>query len=703
MLQQSLLLVEDTVCEPNLEHHHPLGNDLYLDLRNGPKGQAIPYRHGSFIKAVDLSDKVAKKLFVVEVVNDLGGQQTKLAAVLNISRQTIHNYLESHKCFGKEGLIYGYNPNVSRELAKQRRLHADQLPHGNKGEQVAAIRARQRAQQEQEAPVQMSLNFSFGDNDRSEEVAEEEQPFSEQHNWESSRYAGVFVYWIPLIAQSRWLQLVMGHFGAGWRIFSVFLLMAGLDIRSIEQAKHVRSREAGVVVGLGTVPSKSTLWNWFYDVARQGLARVVLDDYFRLQIRAGLVGLWIWFTDGHLLPYTGKQKVHYSYNTQRRMPVPGRTSQVTCDHTGRIVDFVIDEGKGEMKQQIIEVIDKWQSNMPMRPISVFDREGYDKAFFSQLIKAEQPFVTWDKNVDSNRLASIDDQSFTLEFTFNGKRYSVFEEEKTFTHTADNETEPHTFTLRHLIIWNRSGKRRTCGLAYGSQNTEEAVRAILSRWGASENTFKHIQNRHPFHYHPGFALVESERQEIANPAIKDQEKLITRLGKGIAKLHRKLFKTKEQTNKDGTPRSNSQRQRLHDEILQQQAELERARDEKKHLPEKVDVSTLENYRSFKQIDNEGKYLFDFVTTAVWNARKQMVDWLRDYYECENDLVDLFYAITKSHGWVRSTATQVTVRLEPLQQAKRRAAQEQLCRKLTAFGAQTPTGKRLVVEVGESPLK
>jgi hypothetical protein len=206
-----------------------------------------------------------------------------------------------------------------------------------------------------------------------------------------------------------------------------------------------------------------------------------------------------------------------------------------------------------------------------------------------------------------------------------------------------------------------------------------------------------------HYHPGFTLVESERQEIANPEIKAKEKMITRLRKGITKLHRKLFKAKDQTNKDGTPRSNSQRQRLQNEILQQEAELERMREEKKQLPERIDVSTLENYRSFKQIDNEGKYLFDFVATAVWNTRKQIVDWLRDYYKSENDLVDLFYAITKSHGWVRSTATQVTVRLEPLQQAKRRAAQEQLCRKLTAFGAQTPTGKCLVVEVGESPLK
>jgi hypothetical protein len=39
--------------------------------------------------------------------------------------------------------------------------------------------------------------------------------------------------------------------------------------------------------------------------------------------------MWIWFTDGHLLPYTGKEKVHYSYNTQRRMPVPGRTHTIT--------------------------------------------------------------------------------------------------------------------------------------------------------------------------------------------------------------------------------------------------------------------------------------------------------------------------------------------------------------------------------------
>jgi hypothetical protein len=197
-------------------------------------------------------------------------------------------------------------------------------------------------------------------------------------------------------------------------------------------------------------------------------------------------------------------------------------------------------------------------------------------------------------------------------------------------------------------------------------------------------------------------VDSDRQEIPNPQIRDKGNLITRLRKELDKLLRKNVKTPENNNSDGTPRRDSRRQRLLETIRQQEAEIERIRAEKKALPEKIDVSKLQDYRSFKQVDNEGKYLFDFVTTAVWNVRKQMVDWLRESYDYENDLVDLFYAITHCHGWIRCTAQEVRVRLEPLQQAKRRSAQDYLCRKLTALGAQTPMGKQLVVEVGENPL-
>ena len=697
MSQQQSIIPE---TEQELKNRFAIGRELALEFSDTSKEQCQLLNRDQIVKVVDLSDKVAKKFLVIDAI-DLGAKPSHLAKALNISRQTIHNYLEIRKHFGTEGLIHGYNPEVSKNLKTQRKLHAQERCRGNKAEQVAEL----RAQQTKESPHQLSqesINFSFDENNPAKQVGAKEQLFAQTHDWEENRYAGQFIYWLPLVSHWKWLHLIMGHFGVHWRIFSVFLLMVGANIRSIEQLKHVRSKEAGRICGLEQLPSNTMIRNWFYEAANQNKALVLLRDYFQYQIRAGLVSYWIWFTDGHLLPYTGKEKIHYSYNTQRQMPVPGRTSQVTCDASGRIVDFVIEEGKGGMKEQILNVIDKWLPELPGRPVVVFDREGYDSGYFSKLVKAEQPFATWQKNVDTKALAQIADDEFKEHFQFNGKDYSVLEKEKVFNYTDANNGETHNFTLRHLIIHNHSSHRRTAGLAWSETlKTEEAVCAILSRWGASENTFKHIQERHPFHYHPGFKLVESEKQDIANPQIKETGKLLARLKKSLSKLYQQLAKTKEQINKDGTPRRNNPKQRLQEQVEQMEREIKQLREDKKDMPERIDVSTLDDYRSFKKVDNEGKYLFDFVTTSVWNARKQMVDWLQDYYENEADRVDLFYAITSCQGWIKNTDTQVCVRLEPLQQTKRRIAQEQLCRKLTSLGVQIPNGKYLVVEVGENP--
>lgn len=123
-----------------------------------------------------------------------------------------------------------------------------------------------------------------------------------------------------------------------------------------------------------------------------------------------------------------------------------------------------------------------------------------------------------------------------------------------------------------------------------------------------------------------------------------------------------------------------------------------------MPERVEQNykDLENYKSFKTIDNEGKYLFDFVTSSVWNARKWMVNILLPYYK-ENEIVDLFYAISECHGWVKVTDEKIIFRLEPLPQPKRRFVQDFLCKKLTSLGARVLNGKRMIFEVGNSPLK
>jgi hypothetical protein len=708
-MQQTVLFKDE-----KKNNNTDLGLGLTLEFVGGQGKQAkkiILYRQGVNVSTLDPSDKVAKRLFVVEAI-EMGAGKSDLATALAISRQTIHNWMEIKKHFGREGLIQGYNVGMSRSRRKQRELHQEELSCGNKSEQVAKIRAqerqeRQAKEQEQEARQQkIDFGFSKVGSNPAEPIEPEVQPFREEHGWEKTRYAGTFLYLMPLIQQWNWLDLVIGYFGSAYKIFMVFVLMAAANIRSIEQLKNIRVREAGLVLGIRRIASKPIIWEWFYSAAQLQVSKLLLADFFRYQIRTGLAGIWLWFCDGHLLPYTGKHQVRSAYNTQRRMAVPGRTNMVTCDSSGRVVNFEIQEGKGDLRAHIVALGKKWAGEVPRQPVMVFDREGSGEDFFASLVKEGIPFVTWEKHADADKLAALEESEFVTEFIFNDKQYGAFEGEKTFTVTPESGTQRYNVTLRRIYLWNKTSKRRTSGLAWtGDMNmsTQECAQAILHRWGASENTFKHLSDRHPFHYHPGFKLVESDRQDIANPEIKRQTSRISAMKTELNKLYKKLAKAKDATKKDGSPRQNSVKGRLESTITEQELALATAREEKKLLPERVNVSDLESYKSIKRVDDEGKYLFDFVTSSVWNARKQMVDWLRPHFNEENELVDLFYAITSCQGWIKSTKTDVTVRLEPLQQTSRRIAQEQLCRKLTNLGARTPTGKWLAVEVGEEPIK
>jgi len=80
-----------------------------------PGSEARLFRQGVFTKTVDLSDKTARRLFIVDTV-ELGATKALLAKALGISRQTIHNYIETQKNFGREGLIHSYH---ARHLSLQ--------------------------------------------------------------------------------------------------------------------------------------------------------------------------------------------------------------------------------------------------------------------------------------------------------------------------------------------------------------------------------------------------------------------------------------------------------------------------------------------------------------------------------------------------------------------------------------------------------
>ena len=239
-----------------------VGTDLYLELKFVDKKKRFYLYRGEYlIKTAVRSDYVEKKIFMIEAV-ELGAKKAALARAMKISRTTLDQNIKIKEYFGITGLIQGYKFSDSTNKREQRELHSNSRISGNRTEQIKEIEAKG------EKNNGNIFNFANGIS-VTKELQAEEHVFSDTHDWKETRYAGIFLYLIVLIQQWRWMELIIGHFGSAYKIFMVFLLMAAKNIRSIEQLKNIRLKEAGAILGIGKLPSLPKVWEWFYNAAKK--------------------------------------------------------------------------------------------------------------------------------------------------------------------------------------------------------------------------------------------------------------------------------------------------------------------------------------------------------------------------------------------------------------------------------------------------
>ena len=99
MPQEVMFERESTTEDPGKERY-TIGRDLVLTI----SGQtAMLYRAGTYIRTLDLLDKTARKLFIIDIIEEENAVKSRVAQALNISRQTIDNYLAIKERLGTEG------------------------------------------------------------------------------------------------------------------------------------------------------------------------------------------------------------------------------------------------------------------------------------------------------------------------------------------------------------------------------------------------------------------------------------------------------------------------------------------------------------------------------------------------------------------------------------------------------------------------
>jgi transposase len=639
------------------------------------------YRNGLMLKETEIKSGLDKRVLVVDLVEKSGVSKMKLSKALSVSRTSIDTWIKVFRQKGIEGLV-----NSSKKAVGRKKMSVVR-PEGNKFKEIGQENKGQRLLLEKQ-----NLRIQFPESELTQETAKQAN-FNQEQEYRENRYAGSFLYWAVIQHQFKFMQSVESIFGRYSTVIYLFVMMHVNRISSIEQIKTVFKKEFGCLLGLHILFSSPKLWKMIHEAVALKKSLVLRKHFFHYQMRKGLVSLWYLFIDGHYIPYTGKEKVHKNFHTQRAMMEPGQNEIFIHDIQGRIVYFDLQEGKGNMLEVIKEqskTIAPYLGNE--QPLFVVDKEIWGVDNFLSLQNCR--FITWEKNTNVEETGSIDAGLFSEPFELKDTEYQVYETSKVYKNIKGSKIK-----LRRIIIWNKKTGKRPVAVALDEyEDTLTLANAMLNRWGKSENSFKHMGNRTKMHYNPVIEISrDSQNQEILNPQFIKLDKGLSKLKRQLSKTERKIGQKPLTLKKDGSIRKNQSRNDLLEQRKKLQLQIQDMKAKLEKCQQRVDGSSIEGKKQFKVIETEAKNLWDISETLMWNSRKYLSKLLEEYLPNERDLLPVLDAITSSKGKVKITKDAVIVVLEALERKQFYQAQLQLCRKLNQMNVRFSNQKILFFDV------
>jgi len=642
------------------------------------------YKNGIFIKEQVLVPQIEMRLFVIDLVERQGATKGKLASSLNISRQSINNWLETSRKYGSTGLI-----NNTKDSWKKN-------PKRFTGNKARDLESQRKEEQQTIENQELTINFDADTEVEEKHCGAANELYNEEFDYQENRYSGSMLYLAILTQEFNYLKQLSSIVSNYLWIPFMFIMMHVNKISSIEQFKTAYRKEFGQILGLKTLPYLSKIRKNIWEFIALKQATNAMNRFFKIQIIKGVVSIWRIFLDGHLVPYSGKEKIHKGHSTQRSLMMPGQTEFFGHDSTGNIVYFDIQEGKGDMLESLRELsslIKPYNGDTP--PLVVVDRELWGVERFLSI--KDLRFVSWEKNCNKAELAKLDPSHFSGNLELNSKNYTFFEEKKTYRSTNNKSIE-----LRRVISRNtETGETFAIVSNDTIETTETIVESMLNRWGCSENGFKHLGTRTDMHYNPAWKIEqESEHQQIPNPEYIGIKKKLKQKKTELTKIQKELGKKEPKSKKDGTPRKSLVREKNIQKRDSLEKEIQQINNEVAQCSERIDIRQIQS-KTFKTIDNEGKKWWNVTEMIFWNSRKKLSKLLFAFLPDNRDLLPVLDAITSSKGWIKSTKNTLIVRLEPMESKRFKDAQLQLCRHLNNQKIKLPNGKLLQYDVAKNP--
>jgi len=420
-------------------------------------------------------------------------------------------------------------------------------------------------------------------------------------------------------------------------VMTISMLLTGGLLKNEEQIKINDSPCMGAILREKLLPSLRTIRRKVpalidkVDVAK--LKKVFAESFFKLYIDRT-----IFYIDGHFMPYFGKEKILYGYNSLRRMAMKGRTSYVVHSDGGRPIFQILSDNFDNFNDNIKKTIGFLKElGCKKDMLLVFDRGGFGENFFKSIYQ-ETVFICWSKGKTSPpRNGKWKKITRYVESNIYGKKKGEILEVK------EEVNKDEKFKLRNIFI-KKGDKISTAVTNDLARPLEELVAILTRRWGAQENVFKELKkigydNIHSYwneEYSKGI-LLESDidiTKEMINPeyqsAVDERIKLKNRLKDLSAKIGKYSLMGKN------IDMPTKRMDNLKSEIEEIEKKIGNVNKRMNYLPEKILRFDYIKENAILKLCSDKKEYFDLMKFISYNVKRDIADIVGTVYKDNRDI-------------------------------------------------------------------
>lgn len=513
---------------------------------------------------------------------------------------------------------------------------------------------------------------------------------------QSVHYAGVLLS-LPALEEQGLGTLIDAYdeLGGYYSLRHVVLLLAKMAlcrIKSPEQLKNHAPGELGKILGLDRAPEVKCLRNKIQRMVGQQKARTAQEKLLAYWLGNQWTDLF--YIDGHVRVYHGyKAQLPKRYVARQRLCLAGSMEYWINDQQGLPLFSVMGELTEKLKQAISDqllplllettksfVNEQTLESQPEMPrfTLVFDREGYEPAFFGQLWKQHRvAVITYRKNVTD---------------LWDTECFSDMEISKLYQNVTMRICERQTTLSGHDFreIRALSGNGHQTSIITNNHVLETAMIAskMFSRWN-QENYFRYMLQEFDLDRVIEYGYeAENQEKTVINPLYRKASQKLKKVKEKKARLQAKMYALIEEhldKDLDQVSKALAKQVRTSEKITDYEQQIEQLLKHRSTFTSRIAVKDMsgEN-KQYNRLKKESKLLINIIKMIAYRAETTLVNLIKPYY-VNNDkdgrtlIKEIFTTPADIYPDYENKTIKVT--LHSLSSPRRNKAVKNLCQILT----------------------